>query len=127
MVSLSNKDLWPQTSSSIISEFLEVLTHNILYIWKIYPPESFIKLKKYHLTVYQNICPSVIKYIQNILSSINPLFGNNSVKQYIIKIKEKEKVKEKLVVEMIEGGANSRFLLKLKFIFLFFNSSSKVM
>lgn len=52
------------------SDFLIVAIHNILFERQIYPPESFIRARKYNYAVRQNRHPKVCKWITDAVAAV---------------------------------------------------------
>lgn len=59
-----------QAVVSAYSDFLTVAIHTILYERNIYPPDSFIKARKYNYPVRQNRHPTVCKWIQDAVAAV---------------------------------------------------------
>lgn len=55
---------------SAYSDFLTVAIHTILYERNIYPPNSFIRARKYNFPVRQNRHPKVCKWIQDAVAAV---------------------------------------------------------
>lgn len=54
-----------------IHDFLEVCLHSLIFEFKIYPKELFERTTKYNVQVWLCISPVVIKYIKEMLQTID--------------------------------------------------------
>lgn len=59
--------------ADVLSEFLEVAVHLILYVREVYPVGIFQKRKKYNVPVQMSCHPELNQYIQDTLHCVKPL------------------------------------------------------
>ncbi|KAF9648503.1 hypothetical protein BDM02DRAFT_3187058 [Thelephora ganbajun] len=73
-----------------ITEFIEVAIHTILYVRRVYPPDLFIRRKKYDTPVFQSRHPALNKYISGAVKAIGEELALGHVDKAIVVIKNKE-------------------------------------
>ncbi|KAJ6656781.1 hypothetical protein lerEdw1_003112 [Lerista edwardsae] len=76
--------------ADVLSEFLEVAVHLILYVREVYPTGIFQKRKKYNVPVQMSCHPELNQYIQDTLHCIKPLLEKNDVEKVVVVILDKE-------------------------------------
>ncbi|CAI5783056.1 Mitotic arrest deficient 2 like 2 [Podarcis lilfordi] len=79
-----------QVVADVLSEFLEVAIHLILYVREVYPTGIFQKRKKYNVPVQMSCHPELNQYIQDTLHCIKPLLEKNDVEKVVVVILDKE-------------------------------------
>ncbi|XP_070812162.1 mitotic spindle assembly checkpoint protein MAD2B [Pituophis catenifer annectens] len=91
MTTLTRQDLnFGQVVADVLSEFLEVAIHLILYVREVYPTGIFQKRKKYNVPVQMSCHPELNQYIQDTLHCIKPLLEKNDVEKVVVVILDKE-------------------------------------
>ncbi|ETE60784.1 Mitotic spindle assembly checkpoint protein MAD2B, partial [Ophiophagus hannah] len=76
--------------ADVLSEFLEVAIHLILYVREVYPTGIFQKRKKYNVPVQMSCHPELNRYIQDTLHCVKPLLEKNDVEKVVLVILDKE-------------------------------------
>ncbi|KZT55055.1 spindle checkpoint protein [Calocera cornea HHB12733] len=71
-----------------ITEFLEAAIHTILYLRQVYPPEVFVRRKKYDAPVYQSRHPGLNEYITGALKAVRDEMMLGHVDKVIVVIKD---------------------------------------
>lgn len=66
--------------ADVLSEFLEVAVHLILYVREVYPVGIFQKRKKYNVPVQMSCHPELNQYIQDTLHCVKPLLEKKTEK-----------------------------------------------
>ncbi|XP_067128586.1 mitotic spindle assembly checkpoint protein MAD2B-like [Centruroides vittatus] len=82
---MENADIL-QVAADILSEFLEVAIHNILFVCNVYPPEAFERRRKYNVPVQMSLHPAVCAYITNSITTIHKLLKKNEIEKIVISI-----------------------------------------
>ncbi|CAI8019931.1 Mitotic spindle assembly checkpoint protein MAD2B [Geodia barretti] len=91
----------------ILSEFIEVAIHLVLYVRKIYPPGLFQRRRKYNVPVHICAHPELNKYIRRVVDDVKPMLEANQVDHIAIVIKNKENIPvESFVFKTQKGTAN---------------------
>uniref|UniRef100_A0A8C3IDL0 Mitotic spindle assembly checkpoint protein MAD2B n=1 Tax=Chrysemys picta bellii TaxID=8478 RepID=A0A8C3IDL0_CHRPI len=91
MTTLTRQDLnFGQVVADVLSEFLEVAVHLILYVREVYPIGIFQKRKKYNVPVQMSCHPELNRYIQDTLHCVKPLLEKNDVEKVVVVILDKE-------------------------------------
>uniref|UniRef100_A0A8C2QNV6 MAD2 mitotic arrest deficient-like 2 n=1 Tax=Cricetulus griseus TaxID=10029 RepID=A0A8C2QNV6_CRIGR len=89
--------------ADVLSEFLEVAVHLILYVREVYPVGIFQKRKKYNVPVQMSCHPELNQYIQDTLHCVKPLLEKNDVEKVMVVILDKEhRPVEKFVFEITQ-------------------------
>ncbi|CAG9859575.1 unnamed protein product [Phyllotreta striolata] len=91
-----------QASSNILSEFIEVLIHNILYARKVYPDTIFSRRRKYGIPVFQCIQPDVNNYINEVLKAVTFHTRRNQLKKLFVCFHSGGALIEKYVFDIID-------------------------
>ncbi|XP_064642286.1 mitotic spindle assembly checkpoint protein MAD2B-like [Lineus longissimus] len=68
-----------QVATDILSEFLEVAFHCILYAREIYPNSVFERCRKYNVPVQMCCHPEVKQYIVDVIQSLKPLMDKQQL------------------------------------------------
>lgn len=89
---------------NVLSEFLELAVHNILYQKKLYPDSIFVPKRKYGIVVHQCIHPDVNSYINNCLKAANYHLKKNQLKNFSVLFESDCKLVEKFVFEISSSG-----------------------
>lgn len=89
-----------QASCEIFLEFLEVAIHQILYVSKLYPKETFITRKKYNIPVHISGHPGLTQYIIDALASLKPLLTEDKVCSVAVLIKNGEVPCQRFLFEL---------------------------
>ncbi|CAG9814009.1 unnamed protein product [Phaedon cochleariae] len=89
------------SSADILSEFFEVLVHNIIYQKKIYPDTIFTAKKKYGILVYQSIHPDVNEYINQCMKAVNFHARKKQLKRLFLCFHSDQAIFEKYVFEVL--------------------------
>lgn len=90
-------------ASDILTEFLEVAVHNILYIRNIYPPSIFVRRKKYGVPVQMSIHPYLNEYITECLKTIRDLLQRNEVRKVTVTFfNETQRAIERFVFDILD-------------------------
>ncbi|QRV97321.1 mitotic spindle assembly checkpoint protein MAD2B [Ceratobasidium sp. AG-Ba] len=92
-----------QTVKEIV-EFLEVAIHTILFIRGVYPPDLFVRRRKWDAPVYQSRHPALNEYIAGAVSAVKDELLMGSVERMIVVIKDRNDV------------ALERFIFSLKVV-----------
>ncbi|KAJ3573042.1 hypothetical protein NP233_g2676 [Leucocoprinus birnbaumii] len=66
----TTKTLTFNETSRGIAEFIEVAIHTILYVRQVYPPDIFVRRKKYETPVYQSRHPVLNEYISGAVNAV---------------------------------------------------------
>uniref|UniRef100_A0A8B9M3E3 Mitotic arrest deficient 2 like 2 n=1 Tax=Accipiter nisus TaxID=211598 RepID=A0A8B9M3E3_9AVES len=91
MTTLTRQDLnFGQVVADVLSEFLEVAVHLILYVREVYPIGIFQKRKKYNVPVQMSCHPELNQYIQDTLHCVKPLLEKNDVEKVVVVILDKD-------------------------------------
>jgi mitotic spindle assembly checkpoint protein MAD2B len=95
-----------------ITEFVECAIHYILYVRQIYPPELFVRRKKYEAPVYQSRHPGLNEYISGAIRAVGHELVQGQVDKIVVLIKDKNEVALErfifAVQNMIEVDAEAR-------------------
>ncbi|TEB38907.1 DNA-binding protein [Coprinellus micaceus] len=75
-----------------ISEFIEVAIHTILYVRQVYPPDLFIRRKKYDTPVFQSRHPALNEYISGAVKAVGEEMAQGTVEKVVVIVKNKEQV-----------------------------------
>ncbi|KAG8219493.1 DNA-binding protein [Butyriboletus roseoflavus] len=75
-----------------ITEFLEVAIHTILYVRQIYPPDLFVRRKKYDMPVFQSRHPALNEYISGAVKAIAAELALGNIQKVVVVIKDKDQV-----------------------------------
>ncbi|XP_033119878.1 mitotic spindle assembly checkpoint protein MAD2B-like [Anneissia japonica] len=75
----SDKMKLNDVTADILSEFLEVAVHQILYVRNIYPAGIFEKCCKYNIPVQMSQHPDVNRYIKDTICGFKPLLRKDEV------------------------------------------------
>ncbi|KAG2022969.1 hypothetical protein CC2G_000678 [Coprinopsis cinerea AmutBmut pab1-1] len=75
-----------------ITEFIEVAIHTILYVRQVYPPDLFVRRKKYETPVYQSRHPALNEYISGAVKAVSDEMAQGTVEKVVVVIKNKEQV-----------------------------------
>ncbi|XP_065560406.1 mitotic spindle assembly checkpoint protein MAD2B-like [Artemia franciscana] len=90
-----------QIKSCVIVELLEVIFHEVIYLWNVYPKGSFLRTKNFDCLVMQCSHPSVMKYISDSVSSMKNSIEDDKVTKVSCKIIDKgEKVIQSVVLDI---------------------------
>ncbi|KAI6031505.1 hypothetical protein PISMIDRAFT_671424 [Pisolithus microcarpus 441] len=73
-----------------IAEFIEVAIHTILYVRQIYPPDLFVRRKKYDTPVYQSRHPALNEYISGAVKAVTDELVLGNVDKVVVVIKDKD-------------------------------------
>ncbi|XP_046343412.1 mitotic spindle assembly checkpoint protein MAD2B-like [Haliotis cracherodii] len=73
-----------QVSSDVLSEFLEVAVHCILYNRGLYPAGVFVKRKKYNVPVQMCLHPEVKEYVIHVVDGVRWLLEQGEVETVAI-------------------------------------------
>lgn len=79
-----------QIAADVLSEFLEVAIHNILYVCNVYPAAAFERRRKYNVPVQMAVHPAIRSYIGNSMETIHKLLQKNEIDKVVITILNKE-------------------------------------
>ncbi|EAU92778.2 hypothetical protein CC1G_01823 [Coprinopsis cinerea okayama7 len=71
---------------------LEVAIHTILYVRQVYPPDLFVRRKKYETPVYQSRHPALNEYISGAVKAVSDEMAQGTVEKVVVVIKNKEQV-----------------------------------
>ncbi|KAF5352635.1 hypothetical protein D9756_005990 [Leucocoprinus leucothites] len=75
-----------------IAEFVEVAIHTILYVRQVYPPDIFVRRKKYETPVYQSRHPMLNEYISGAVKAVRDELELGNVRRIIVVIKDQNQV-----------------------------------
>ncbi|KAI9570242.1 DNA-binding protein [Boletus coccyginus] len=75
-----------------VAEFIEVAIHTILYVRQIYPPDLFVRRKKYDTPVFQSRHPALNQYISGAVKAIADELLSGNVQKVVVVIKDKDQV-----------------------------------
>ncbi|KAI0964061.1 hypothetical protein AcW1_000970 [Taiwanofungus camphoratus] len=73
-----------------ITEFIEVAIHTILYVRQVYPPDLFVRRKKYDTPVFQSRHPALNEYISGAVKAIAEELVLGTVDKVVVVIKNKD-------------------------------------
>ncbi|KAF8846023.1 DNA-binding protein [Paxillus ammoniavirescens] len=73
-----------------IAEFIEVAIHTILYVRQIYPPDLFVRRKKYDTPVFQSRHPALNEYISGAVKAVTDELRLGNVDKVVVVIKDKD-------------------------------------
>lgn len=91
----------------VLTEFIEMVANNILYVKKLYPETIFTRIHKYGLVLYRSVHPQLNEYILHCMQAVLFLAKENKLFKVVICFnRPHQQVFEKLVVD----------ISKLKFI-----------
>ncbi|KAI8981385.1 DNA-binding protein [Trametes punicea] len=71
-----------------VAEFIEVAIHTILYVRQVYPPDLFIRRKKYDTPVFQSRHPALNEYIAGAVKAITDELALGTVDKAVVVIKD---------------------------------------
>lgn len=77
-------------SGGVLSEFLEVAFHLILYVREVYPAVVFERRKKYNVPVQMCCHPDLNQYILDVLHTMKPLLEKGEVQRVALVISDKK-------------------------------------
>ncbi|KIJ66302.1 hypothetical protein HYDPIDRAFT_109297 [Hydnomerulius pinastri MD-312] len=80
-----------QTVKGIV-EFIEVAIHTILYVRQIYPPDLFVRRKKYDTPVFQSRHPALNEYISGAVKAVTDELVLGNVDKVVVVIKDRDQV-----------------------------------
>ncbi|KAH6916966.1 DNA-binding protein [Coprinopsis sp. MPI-PUGE-AT-0042] len=86
-----------------ITEFIEVAIHTILYVRQVYPPDLFIRRKKYETPVYQSRHPALNEYIAGAVKAVGEEMAQDTVDKVVVVIKDKEQTPMERFIFSIEN------------------------
>ncbi|KAJ3530093.1 hypothetical protein NMY22_g8720 [Coprinellus aureogranulatus] len=86
-----------------IAEFIEIAIHTILYVRQIYPPDLFIRRKKYDTPVFQSRHPALNEYIAGAVKAVEDEMTQGAVEKVVVVIKNKEHVPMERFIFSIEN------------------------
>lgn len=75
-----------------VSEFIEVAIHTILHVRQVYPPDLFIRRKKYDTPVFQSRHPTLNEYISGAIKAVSDEMAQGTVEKVVMVIRNKEHV-----------------------------------
>ncbi|KAJ8474617.1 hypothetical protein ONZ45_g15885 [Pleurotus djamor] len=75
-----------------ISEFIEVAIHTTLYARQVYPPDLFIRRKKYDTPVFQSRHPALNEYISGAVKAIHEELLLGAVDKIVVIIKNRDQI-----------------------------------
>jgi len=75
-----------------VAEFIEVAIHTILYVRQIYPPDLFVRRKKYDMPVFQSRHPALNEYISGAVKAITDELVSGNIQKVVVVIKDKDQV-----------------------------------
>jgi len=75
-----------------IAEFIEVAIHTILYVRQVYPPDIFVRRKKYETPVHQSRHPALNEYISGAVKAVRDELEQGNIEKIIIVIKDQNQV-----------------------------------
>ncbi|KAG6380867.1 DNA-binding protein [Boletus reticuloceps] len=75
-----------------MAEFIEVAIHTILYARQIYPPDLFVRRKRYDMPVFQSRHPALNEYISGAVKAIADELASGNIQKVVIVIKDKDQV-----------------------------------
>ncbi|KAI0375163.1 DNA-binding protein [Pilatotrama ljubarskyi] len=70
-----------------VAEFIEVAIHTILYVRQVYPPDLFVRRRKYDTPVYQSRHPALNEYIAGAVKAITDELTLGTVDKVVVVIK----------------------------------------
>ncbi|KAH9858029.1 DNA-binding protein [Lenzites betulinus] len=70
-----------------VAEFIEVAIHTILYVRQVYPPDLFVRRKKYDAPVYQSRHPALNEYIAGAVKAVTDELALGTVDKVVVIIK----------------------------------------
>ncbi|OSD03233.1 DNA-binding protein [Trametes coccinea BRFM310] len=70
-----------------VAEFIEVAIHTILYVRQVYPPDLFIRRKKYDTPVFQSRHPALNEYIAGAVKAVTDELALGTVDKVVVVIK----------------------------------------
>ncbi|KAL7285433.1 hypothetical protein ACG7TL_000530 [Trametes sanguinea] len=70
-----------------VAEFIEVAIHTILYVRQVYPPDLFIRRKKYDTPVFQSRHPALNEYIAGAVKAVTDELARGTVDKVVVVIK----------------------------------------
>ncbi|TFK30884.1 DNA-binding protein [Coprinopsis marcescibilis] len=100
---MSNEPLTFNQAVIGITEFIEVAIHTILYVRQVYPPDLFVRRKKYETPVYQSRHPTLNEYISGAVKAIGEEINQGTVEKVVVVIKNKEQVPLERFIFSIEN------------------------
>nr|AAZ14925.1 putative spindle checkpoint protein [Coprinellus disseminatus] len=71
---------------------VEVAIHTILYVRQIYPPDLFVRRKKYDTPVFQSRHPALNEYISGAVKAVGDEMAQGTVEKVVVVIKNKQQV-----------------------------------
>lgn len=105
--------------ADVLTEFLEVAIHSILYTRELYPRQIFDLRKKYQIPIYVSKHPKVNDYINSCLGTVRHLLQSDSVKDVSVAILRDGELQEKYVFSLRLTGtdASEDYLVSVEEIF----------
>ncbi|KIY51274.1 DNA-binding protein [Fistulina hepatica ATCC 64428] len=89
MTDVPNPLTFNQTVRGIV-EFIEVAIHTILYVRHVYPPDLFVRRKKYDTPVFQSRHPALNEYISGAMKAIGEELALGNVDKVVLVINDNE-------------------------------------
>ncbi|KAG8794142.1 hypothetical protein FRC12_000412 [Ceratobasidium sp. 428] len=80
-----------QTVKEVV-EFLEAAIHTILFIRGVYPPDLFVRRRKWDVPVYQSRHPALNEYISGAISAVKDQLLMGVVERMVVVIKDNHDV-----------------------------------
>ncbi|KAI0778345.1 DNA-binding protein [Trametes elegans] len=70
-----------------VAEFIEVAIHTILYVRQVYPPDLFVRRRKYDTPVFQSRHPALNEYIAGAVRAVTDELSLGTVDKVVVVIK----------------------------------------
>jgi len=98
-------------TKDILTEFIEVLVHQVLHLRDLYPASIFKKHRKFNMPVQMSVQPWVNEYIEKTLVGVRELLGRETVEMVDMVVGD-EKGKRVEVYRLELGNLHSGFTSK---------------
>lgn len=102
------------TLIDLVVELLSVFIEQIMYYRRLYPPESFKKVKSFQLAVYMNRHPGVRTYLTELASRLRKLLSDGILYKIFLEVSKEGSVletfslnfEELIVLKTVSGSKN---------------------
>ena len=87
-------------TADLLSEFLEISVQQILVSRKVYPPQLFVKCRKYGLPLYQSKHSALAHYLNDLMESVRAFIRRGSLDKFVLSLLLNNQVVERFIFEV---------------------------
>jgi hypothetical protein len=102
-------------TADLLSEFLEISVQQILVSRKLYPPQLFVKCRKYGLPLFQSKHSALSHYLSDLMESVRAFIRRGSLDKFVLSLLLNNQVAERFTFEVrpffMRGFFDIEFLL----------------